>query len=81
MVRPLLRVTRGEVLACLEQLGQPYRHDSSNDDLRHTRNRLRHEYDRIDIGRVWLMIEDDLPPLKAAVQPALKQLQEDEARE
>jgi uncharacterized protein with HEPN domain len=30
-------------------------------------NFLRHEYDRIDAGRVWLTIEDDLPPLRAAV--------------
>jgi uncharacterized protein with HEPN domain len=37
-------------------------------------NILRHEYERVDIGRVWLMIEDDLPQLKAAVQSALKQL-------
>jgi uncharacterized protein with HEPN domain len=41
-------------------------------------NLLRHEYDRIDIGRVWLMVEDDLPPLKVAVQTALKQLRERE---
>jgi uncharacterized protein with HEPN domain len=27
-----------------------------------------------DMGRVWLMIEDDLPPLKKAVQAALEQL-------
>jgi uncharacterized protein with HEPN domain len=37
-------------------------------------NLLRHEYDRIDIGRVWLMVKADLPPLKAAVQAALKAL-------
>jgi uncharacterized protein with HEPN domain len=41
-------------------------------------NLLRHEYDRIDIGRVWLMVEDDLPLLKAVVQTALKQLRERE---
>ena len=41
-------------------------------------NFLRHEYDRIDIGRIWLMIEDDLPPLKTAVQAALKQLRANE---
>ena len=39
-------------------------------------NVLRHEYDRIDVGRVWLMVEADLPPLKAAVQAALKGLRE-----
>ena len=37
-------------------------------------NFLRHEYDRVDAGRVWLMIEDDLEPLKAAVQGALERL-------
>jgi hypothetical protein len=28
----------------------------------------------VDVGRVWLMIEGDLPPLKAAVQAALARL-------
>jgi uncharacterized protein with HEPN domain len=41
-------------------------------------NLLRHEYDRIDVVRVWLMIEDDLAPLKAAVEAPLKQLRESE---
>jgi uncharacterized protein with HEPN domain len=36
-------------------------------------NILRHEYDRIDRARIWLMIQDDLPQLKAAVQSVLKQ--------
>ena len=35
-------------------------------------NLLRHEYDAVDLARVWLTIEDDLPPLKGAVQTALK---------
>lgn len=43
VVRPLLGVTRAEVLAYLRQAGQPARHDSSNDDLRYTRNRIRHQ--------------------------------------
>ena len=46
--------------------------------LRAMGNLLRHEYDRIDVVRVWLMIEDDLAPLKAAVEAALKQLRESE---
>jgi len=33
---------------------------------------LRHEYDRIDVVRIWLLIEDNLPPLKAAVERVLK---------
>ncbi|MBV9122466.1 MAG: tRNA lysidine(34) synthetase TilS, partial [Planctomycetes bacterium] len=43
VVRPLLPVTRAEVLAYLESLAQPYRVDSSNYDRAFTRNRLRHE--------------------------------------
>lgn len=39
-------------------------------------NLLRHEYDRVDIVHVWLTIEDDLAPLKAAVEAALKQFRE-----
>jgi uncharacterized protein with HEPN domain len=41
-------------------------------------NFLRHEYDRVDPGRVWVMIEDDLPPLKAASQLALDRLRQAE---
>lgn len=43
LVRPLLGVTRAEVLAFLGALGQPFREDSSNRDLSRTRNRIRHE--------------------------------------
>src|SRR5262249_24559720 len=43
VVRPLLRVSRADVLAHLEALGQGYGRDSSNADPRFTRNRLRHE--------------------------------------
>lgn len=43
LVRPLLSVTRGEVLEYLQSLNQESRHDSTNDDLRLTRNRIRWE--------------------------------------
>jgi tRNA(Ile)-lysidine synthase len=43
VVRPLLETTRAEVLAYLGSLGQSYREDASNRDLRQTRNRIRHE--------------------------------------
>jgi tRNA(Ile)-lysidine synthase len=42
LIRPLLQVSRQQVLVYLEALGQPYRCDASNDDQRFTRNRLRH---------------------------------------
>jgi uncharacterized protein with HEPN domain len=41
-------------------------------------NFLRHEYDRVDPGRVWVMIEDDLGPIKTASQSALDQLRDAE---
>jgi tRNA(Ile)-lysidine synthase len=43
LVRPLLGVTRVAVLGFLQAEGQPFREDSSNQDLRFTRNRIRHQ--------------------------------------
>jgi tRNA(Ile)-lysidine synthase len=43
VIRPLLSTTRAEVLAYLESLGQSFRQDSSNDDPRFTRNRIRRD--------------------------------------
>ena len=43
LVRPMLDLSRGEVLAYLEAIGQESRHDATNDDRTLTRNRLRHE--------------------------------------
>jgi tRNA(Ile)-lysidine synthase len=43
LVRPLLEISRSDVLTYLQTLGQESRHDATNDDLTLTRNRLRHE--------------------------------------
>jgi tRNA(Ile)-lysidine synthase len=43
LIRPLLPATRADIIAYLHELGQPYREDASNRDLRFTRNRIRHE--------------------------------------
>jgi tRNA(Ile)-lysidine synthase len=43
VIRPLLDVTRAEVLAYLAGLNQPFREDATNSDSRFTRNRIRHE--------------------------------------
>lgn len=43
LVRPLLDFRRNEIIAYLESIQQPYRHDASNDQLRFTRNRIRRE--------------------------------------
>ena len=42
IVRPLLEVTRAEIVAYLEARGQPWREDSTNQELTFTRNRVRH---------------------------------------
>jgi tRNA(Ile)-lysidine synthase len=43
LLRPLLTVTRADVLAYLAELNQPFREDASNADPRFTRNRIRAE--------------------------------------
>jgi tRNA(Ile)-lysidine synthase len=43
IIRPLLTVTRAEILAYLASLGQSFREDVSNVDPRFTRNRIRAE--------------------------------------
>jgi tRNA(Ile)-lysidine synthase len=43
LIRPLLSVSRADVMAYLEELRQPYREDRSNVDVTLTRNRIRLE--------------------------------------
>ncbi len=43
VVRPLLQITRAEVVAYLNELGQTWREDVTNRDPTFTRNRIRHE--------------------------------------
>ena len=42
IVRPLLGIRRKELEAYLREVGQEWREDSTNRDLRHARNRVRH---------------------------------------
>jgi tRNA(Ile)-lysidine synthase len=58
LVRPLLTITRQEVEAYLSAIHQTWRNDSSNLDLRHTRNRVRHTL---------------LPLLETDFNPAIRQ--------
>ncbi len=51
LVRPLLGVTRADIVTYLKELGQPYREDHSNADLAFTRNRIRHELLPLLAGR------------------------------
>ena len=48
-------------------------------EIRGLGNRLRHEYDLIDVARIWLVVEKDLPPLKQSVRSALLRLRESPA--
>jgi tRNA(Ile)-lysidine synthase len=41
-IRPLLEATRAEIEADLVRIGQPWREDRSNQDLRYSRNWIRH---------------------------------------
>lgn len=40
-------------------------------DIRGIGNWLRHQYDRVEIEVIWNTIQDDLPPLKKAVETVL----------
>ena len=44
-------------------------------EIRGLGNRLRHDYDSIDVVRIWLLIERNLPPLKTACRSALQVLE------
>jgi tRNA(Ile)-lysidine synthase len=59
ILRPLLEVSREEVLAHLADRGLSWREDSTNADLTHLRNRVRHEL---------------LPYLEARFNPALRRV-------
>ena len=43
-------------------------------DIRGLGNRLRHDYENVDVVRIWLLIERDLPLLEAACRDALRGL-------
>jgi tRNA(Ile)-lysidine synthase len=43
IIRPLLGTRRSQLRSYLAEIGQSWREDASNEDLRHTRNRMRHE--------------------------------------
>jgi tRNA(Ile)-lysidine synthase len=58
LVRPLLEITRREIEDYLKGIGQPWREDSTNRDLSHTRNRVRHQL---------------LPILERDFNPAIRQ--------
>lgn len=58
IIRPLLATRRSELEDYLKDMGQPWREDSSNRDLRHMRNRVRHGI---------------LPRLERSLNPAVRE--------
>jgi uncharacterized protein with HEPN domain len=66
-----------EATAKLGDVAADLRPDIPWREIRGLGNRLRHEYDIVDLARIWLLIERDLPPLKAACQDALQVLSRD----
>lgn len=42
-------------------------------------NRIRHEYDRLRVERLWEIVKDDLPSLQKACELALKKLSDQES--
>jgi uncharacterized protein with HEPN domain len=76
--------TRNATERCMERISEAARKlgqvaedlcpDVPWPNVRAAGNFLRHEYDRVDAARVWVMIEDDLGPLKSAAQNALDRL-------
>lgn len=58
LIRPFLETSRAEIEQYLRSRNQPWREDSSNRDLVHTRNRIRHEL---------------LPMLEQHFNPAIRQ--------
>ncbi len=41
-------------------------------------NRIRHEYDRLRVERLWEIVKDDLPGLQRACEQALEKLRDQE---
>jgi tRNA(Ile)-lysidine synthase len=64
LVRPLLTTSRKEIESYLKEIGQPWREDATNQDLAHTRNRVRHTL---------------LPLLESDFNPAIRQTLADQA--
>jgi tRNA(Ile)-lysidine synthase len=83
-VRPLLRVTRADIEQyCRERHLQP-RHDATNDELHHARNRIRHEllpaleqYNpniRAVLARLADTVASDLEVIEAATRDAFERI-------
>ena len=64
LVRPLLRCNRTEIEAYLNAIGQSFRQDESNSDVRHRRNFIRHE--------LLPLVRSRFPDADAAIRTAIQ---------
>lgn len=69
IIRPLLSVTKEEVLEYVQRNGLSYRHDPSNDEDAYRRNRIRHH--------VLPLLKEEFPALNEKFQSFSEHLQED----
>ena len=77
---------RDAVERCLEIISEASRHVPAELKARHPEipwrgvadfgNVLRHEYPNVKDPRVWQIVTGDLPPLKAAIEAMLRELEE-----
>jgi uncharacterized protein with HEPN domain len=66
----------GEAAAKLGELASQLSPEIDWRDIRGLSNRLRHDYDNINVVLIWRIVERDLSPLKTAVEAALIQLRD-----
>jgi tRNA(Ile)-lysidine synthase len=83
LLRPLLGVSRAEVLAHLRERGLPWREDPTNRDPAHARNRVRHELlpylearfnprARATLARAAALLADEAAQLQARARDVLR---------
>jgi len=71
--RCLLRIA--EAARKLEGVVEEIASDQPWPDIRALGNVIRHEYDAVDAAIIWKIIQDDLQPLRSAVETAIKKLE------
>jgi len=81
LVRPLLDCRREELAVFLKCIEQSFRHDSTNDDVRLTRNRLRHEmlplmreHFQHDVGEALVHLSQQARAAQALIDPLAERL-------
>jgi uncharacterized protein with HEPN domain len=76
--RCLLRISEAarKLAGVLEELAP----DQPWSGVRAIGNVLRHEYDRVDSALIWQIVEKDLVPLRRAVEKAIRDLEDGNAK-